>query len=190
MAARSVLLLAGFAFGRLLAPAGLPAEVFPLAIFLMRTLNMTLGTLRTLAVIRGRSASAWLLGFFESLAFVLSTVGVFEELVNPGRLLAFAGGYATGGYIGMVIESRLAPGHALLRIRSQERGAALAEVLRGEGYGATELEAAEQGNLSNLVLSYIPRRQVEAVRRLLQRVDPACRVSAENVLQLRGGWRV
>jgi hypothetical protein len=65
----------------------------------------------------------------------------------------------------------------------------LAEVLRGEGYGATELEAAEQGNLSSLVLSYIPQRQVEAVRSLLQRVDPACRVSAENVLQLRGGWR-
>src|SRR4030065_487577 len=137
MAARSVLLLAGLAFGLLLAPAGLPAEVFPLAIFLMRTLNMTLGTLRTLAVIRGRSASAWLRGFFESLALVLSTVGVFEELVNPGRLLAFAGGYATGGYIGMVIESRLAPGHALLRIRSQERGAALAGGPRGGGDGGT-----------------------------------------------------
>ena len=176
------------------AARGLPSwplapALMPLAIFLLRTLNMTLDTLRTLAVVRGRWASSWVLGFVASLTFVISTLGVFEGLGDPWRLLAYAGGYATGSLVGMAIESRLAPGHALLRVRSLESGPTLADALRREGYGATELAAREPGGTGAVVLSYIPRRHVDRVRGHLLRVDPACHVTAEDVVQLRGGWR-
>ena len=101
-----------------LIPVQLSPVWLPVGIFLLRTLNMTLDTLRTLAVVRGRWAASWVLGFVASLVFVISTVGVFEGLSDPWRLLAYSGGYAVGGLLGMAIESRLAPGHALLRIRS------------------------------------------------------------------------
>jgi len=169
-----------------LAPA-----LIPWAILLLRTLNMTLDTLRTLAVVRGRLAASWVLGFAASLTFVISTVYVFEGLADLWRLLAYGVGYATGSLVGMAIEERFGPGHTLLRVRSREQGTALADALRREGYGATELAARQTGGAAGaLVLSYVPRRHVDVVRRHLLIVDPACQVTAENVVQLRGGWRV
>ncbi|HET7010491.1 MAG TPA: DUF5698 domain-containing protein [Anaerolineales bacterium] len=159
----------------------------PLGIFLLRTLNLTLSTARTLAVVRGRYTSAWILGFLDSLMFVVATVGVFQDLANLWSLLAYALGYATGSLVGMVLEARFAPGHALLRIYSQEHGPALAGALHQAGYGATELPG--RGASTSLVLSYIPRRQADRVARHLASIDPECRVTAEDVLQLRGGWR-
>ncbi len=175
--------------GSALALSALTPGLMPLAIFVLRTLNMTLDTWRTLAVVRGRLATAWILGFVASLTFVVSTVFVFEGLGDVWRLLAYAAGYATGSLVGMAIESRFAPGHALLRVRSRNQGLALAQALRGEGYGATQLEVREPGGPGALVLTYIPRRRVELVRRHLLGGDPGCSVTVENVVQLRGGWR-
>jgi len=169
-------------------PAIVPA-LLPLVIFLVRTLNLTLATARMLAVVRGRYGAAWVLGLLDSLLFVVATVEVFKDLTNPWSLLAYAGGYATGSLIGMIVEARVAPGHALLRIYSQDRGHALAGTLHSTGYGATELPGLGDAGASTLVLSYVPRRRVDDVRRRLVEIDPWCRVTAEDVLQLRGGWR-
>jgi uncharacterized protein YebE (UPF0316 family) len=169
-------------------PVTISPSILPVAIFLFRTLNLTLSTVRTLAVVRGRYTTAWILGFLDSLMFVVATVGVFRDLTNPWVLLAYAGGYATGSLAGMILEARMAPGHALLRVYSQERGQALAGALHQAGYGATEVIGRGEMGDSSLVFSYVPRRQVESIRRQLASLDPACRMTAEDVLQLRGGW--
>jgi uncharacterized protein YebE (UPF0316 family) len=121
--------------------------------------------------------------------FVVATVGVFRDLTNPWTLLAYAGGFATGSLLGMWLEARLAPGHALLRVYSDQLGHALAGALHRAGFGATEIPGRGEAGPSELVLSYVPRRQVDTVRRHLETIDPWCRVTAEDVVQLRGGWR-
>jgi uncharacterized protein YebE (UPF0316 family) len=167
----------------------IPVDWLPWAVFLLRTLNLTLSTLRTLAVVRGRYTSAWVLGFLDSLMFVAATVGVFRDLTHPWTLLAYAGGYATGSLIGMILEARMAPGHTLLRVYSDQQGPALASALHQAGFGATEIRGRGESGASSLVLSYIARRKVDVVRRHLEAIDPGARVTAEDVLQLRGGWR-
>lgn len=160
-----------------------------LIIFLLRSTDLTLATLRTLAVVRGRRLFAWVAGFIEALLFVTAFGGVLGNLSNPWNLLAFAAGFACGSVFGILIENRLAPGHSLLRILSPALAESIAEALRDQGYGATSLAAQGQQGAVGLILCYAPRRAVESVRRRVTMIDPAAFVTVEHVRALNGGWR-
>jgi uncharacterized protein YebE (UPF0316 family) len=177
-----------FAFAQAPSPFdALPAAAIPLAIFLLRTVDLTLSTLRMLAVVRGRPVLAWVLGFSGALLFVTAIAGVLTSL-SGWSLLAYAAGYATGSFVGMTIERRLAPGRSLLRIFTPTAGQAVSEALHAAGLGATWIQARQPGG--DLVLCYARRRDVPRVRDLIASLDPACDVTTENVRWLRGGWQV
>jgi uncharacterized protein YebE (UPF0316 family) len=126
---------------------------------------------------------------FESLLFVIAFSGLLATLGSPWNLLAFGVGFGTGNWLGITLESRLAPGHTLLRITSARRPAAIADALRRAGHGATEVPGFGESGFLGLVISYVPRREVDRVRRLVLAVSPEAALTAENVRELRGGWR-
>ena len=113
----------------------LPSWSIPLLIFLLRSSDLTLATLRTLSVLRGRRASAWILGFLQALFFITGVLGVLGNLDQWINLVAYAAGMATGSAIGMTLEAFYAPGHSTLRIFSRTKGSAIAEALRSENRG-------------------------------------------------------
>jgi uncharacterized protein YebE (UPF0316 family) len=168
---------------------GLPVWLVALAILMLRCTDTTLSTLRMLAVMRGRRALAWALGFFGSLLFVSAVAVVLQNLGKPLNALAYAAGFATGNVLGIAIEDRLAAGHSLLRIISPKRGPALIEALRSAGRGATELPARSDAGTVTMIYCYVPRRDVPLTRRQISALDPLAHVTVENVRQLKGGWR-
>jgi uncharacterized protein YebE (UPF0316 family) len=166
-----------------------PPAAVALAIFSLRATDLTLSTLRMLAVVRGRRRSAWILGFIEAALFVTAFSGLLSSLASGLNLLAFAAGFATGNVLGMGIEARIAPGHSLLRITSPGRAPAIADALRQAGLGATEIPARGHAGTVGVVVCFAPRRGVGAARRRVLAVDPDAFLTEQNVLQLRGGWR-
>jgi len=164
-------------------------EFIPLAIFLLRAFDLTLSTLRMLLVVRGKAPLAWLTGFFEALSFILGITGVLSNLHNPLNFVAYAAGFATGNVIGMTIESRVAPGHSLLRIISSRRGNLITEKLRGLGRGVTDISATGKEGMVNMLFCYVPRREVNKTKGQILGIDPDVFVTVENVRELRGGWR-
>ena len=167
----------------------LPDEIVPPLVFLFRTADLTLATLRTLTVVHGRKTTAWFLAIFQSSLFVIGVAGVLGNLDNPWNLFAYAAGFAFGNVLGIAIEARLAPGHNLLRITSSYLGEALCAHLRGQGYGVTELAGTGMKGTVSVILTYVPRRIIERVKREIIAIDPQAFITVEYVRQLRGGWR-
>jgi len=165
-----------------------PALVAPL-IFLLRTCDLSLGTLRFLTVMRGRKATAWLLGFTQSLFYIVGIAGVITNLAQPLNLLAYAAGFATGTVAGVSIENRLAPGHILLRITSSHRGALILAQLHEQGIGATELSGIGKDGRVSMIYCFTPRRRIQYMRDLVLGLDPDAFLAIERVPALRGGWR-
>jgi uncharacterized protein YebE (UPF0316 family) len=161
----------------------------PLLIFCLRTANLSLSTLRLLAVVRGQRISAWILALLQSALYIISITGVLSDLYNPLTILAYAGGFATGNVVGMWMESRLAPGHALLRITSSNFGPAIREALHEQAYGATELPGAGKDGTVSVLHCYAPRKAMAALQSTILAVDPQAFLTVVHVRQLRGGWR-
>ena len=166
----------------------IPEDYIPLIIFVLRSLDLTLATLRMLLVVRGRKTLVWIFGLFQSASFVLGIAGVIGNLSNPINLLAYAAGFATGNVIGITLEARLAPGKSLLRIVSPNWGALLTESLRSIGHGVTEVLGHGMEGTVSVIYCYVPRREVQLTKGEILAIDPDAFVTVQSVRPLRGGW--
>jgi len=97
-----------------------------LAIFALRVVNIAMDTVRMLTVLRGMKLISYILGVLESLLFILALGPVLSNLNNVLFILAYAVGYATGGWVGMIIEERLAFGFVHITVVSSKHGAKMA----------------------------------------------------------------
>lgn len=160
------------------------------AIFLLRVTDMSLDTLRVLFVMRGRKASAWISGFFQSALFVMAISTVLANLSNPFNIVAYAAGFATGNVVGILIENRLAIGYTHLRIISPGKGELIAQSLRNEGFAVTELSGRGKDGTVNILSVSVLRKNTDQVIRSVHNIDADAFVTAEEVRAMqRGFWR-
>ncbi|BAJ62537.1 DUF5698 domain-containing protein [Anaerolinea thermophila] len=113
-----------------------------LMIFVMRVVDMSMDTLRILFVVRGKKLITWVLGFLQSLIFIVAVARVLGGDVHPLSVLAYAAGFATGNIVGMFIEDKMAIGHVRITIISTAAGSQIAQALRESGYAVTEIKMA------------------------------------------------
>jgi uncharacterized protein YebE (UPF0316 family) len=159
-------------------------------IFLLRVTDVSLDTLRVLMVFRGRKPYAWLLGFFQSSLWVVAITSVLGNLDNWWNIIGYAGGFATGNVVGMLIEGRLAIGHAHMRIISPRRGNAIAEAVRASGYAVTELPGRGKDGTVSVLNCSVRRRDIAALSRKVYEIDSEAFVTVEDMRPLhRGYWR-
>ncbi|MGD8555488.1 MAG: DUF5698 domain-containing protein, partial [Anaerolineales bacterium] len=142
----------------------IPPQVMPFIVFGLRVTDMSLDTLRVLFVIRGRKALAWTLGLFQSLIWVVAITSVLGNLDNLWNVAGYAGGFATGVVVGMVLEELLALGHGHIRIMSSRRGSAVAEAIRQAGYAATETSGRGKDGTVTVIDCSVRRRDIDRVR--------------------------
>lgn len=161
-----------------------------IAIFFLRISDMSLDTIRVLFVMRGRKGLVWIIGLVQSLIFVIAITRVLANLDNPLNVIGYAAGFATGNYIGIMIEDRLAIGHVLISIISTSSGAEIAEKLRAGGYGVTEISARGKDGMVSVIHCNILRRETARVENLIMEIDPTAFITREDVRPVRRGfWR-
>lgn len=161
-----------------------------LMIFGLRVTDMALDTLRVLVVMRGQKKIAWVLGFFQSSIFVVAIGTVLSNLDNPLNVIGYAAGFATGNVVGMFIEEKLAIGHTMISIVSSRLGTAIAETLRENGYAVTEISARGKDGMVTLLNVNVLRKNIGAVRQLVNETDAEAFITSEDIRPIRRGfWR-
>lgn len=161
--------------------------VLPVMIFFARICDVTLGTLRVIFVARGKKYIAPFLGFFEVLIWII----VISELLNSANnivcYVAYAGGYATGNYVGMIVEERIAIGMVLMRIFLSKDGKTLAEILNKNGYGVTLLRGEGSEGGVEILQVVVSRKLSPNIEKLLNEFNPNIFYVIEDVRSVRKG---
>jgi len=161
-----------------------------LSIFLLRVLDISLGTIRFMMVMRGQKLLAWVFGFVKSLIFITVVRVVLTDVGDWTKIVAYSAGFATGVFIGIWVDSRLGLGYIRLHIISTRLGSRIAESLREQGFGLTEIPAKGKDGMVTLVNCTVPRKQTAKVVDIAVNVDPNAFVTAESVRSVqRGFWR-
>jgi uncharacterized protein YebE (UPF0316 family) len=151
-----------------------------LFIFLARSTDVTIGTVRHLCVIRGRRKTAGMLGFVEASIWVMATGSVFSHLSNWMNVVAFAGGFACGNMLGMWIEEQLAIGVRTVRLISREDSRAIVERLRKASFKVTTIEGRGAFGPVEIALVIVYRKSVEAVVNMARQIDPQVVVTVDE----------
>lgn len=143
-----------------------------LAIFAVRVIDVSLGTVRTILVLRGHRVVAPVIAFFEVLLWIFAVSQVLQDMRAWHLAVAYAGGFATGNYVGMWIEARLALGSELVRAISPNPAIRLADRLRGRRYDVTEMAGRGEGAKPVEVLLVVEkRRKVPELLRAIHECD-------------------
>jgi uncharacterized protein YebE (UPF0316 family) len=141
---------------------GIPPEVFnylimPLLIFCARVMDVSINTLRIMFVMNGKKKIAPILGFFESLIWLLAIGQIFQNVNNPMSYIAYAGGFAMGTFVGMTIEEKLALGRVLVRVITPEPMPELIEYMKEHNFRFTSVGAEGRYGKVNLLFTVMKR---------------------------------
>jgi len=122
---------------------------------------------------------------------------VIQNLSSPPYAISFAIGYATGNFVGVQLEKRLAMGQQVIRIFTR-KGEGLAELLRTRGYQLTVFDGKGRAGHVDLLFIECKRRDMERITHLSTNFDPDCYYIVDDVRESTGttvrglqptGWR-
>ena len=157
-------------------------------IVLARIIDVSLDTIRMVSVVQGQRTFAAVLGFFEAVVYICAVAKVLLNMNQPVYALAYGLGFATGTYLGMVIEQRLAFGKQLVFLLTP-KGPELAEVLRAADFLLAELKGrTREGDLTILCVE-IARREAQKLIRMASAVDEQCVVLVHDIRRSEFGRR-
>lgn len=159
-------------------------------IFFARITDVSLGTMRIILISRGYRYVAPLIGFVEILIWLMAITEVMKNLNSMTSYLIFAAGFATGNYVGMLIESKIAIGYQSIRIITTEKMMLLPMVLRDQGFGVTTVKAQGAKGEVMIIFTVVPRRKTSEVLETVLTLEPKAFVSIEDVKSRYSGFFV
>lgn len=143
-----------------------------LKIFLVRILDVSLGTIRTVVTVRGKNFIASLIGFIEILVWFL----VAKEAINTEEssiwiAISYALGFATGTYIGGLISAKVIKTNLTLQVISSKADE-LIKTLRSKNYAVTVLDIKGMNdNTNKMLILEIEASKLSDFRNITRQID-------------------
>lgn len=153
----------------------------PLLIFSARVIDVSLGTTRIIFISKGLKYYAPIVGFFEILIWLMAISQIFQHLTNALYYIAYAGGYATGTFVGIKIEEKLSIGTEIIRFITRYDASKLVAALRAGGYSITVSNAEGPKGLVNVIYIVIDRHDLLQVVNLIKKYNPQAFYSIEDI---------
>ena len=171
-----------------------------LVIFVARICDVSIGTVRTIITVQGRTAIAFFLATFEIIIWVLVASTVINQVKEqPILVLFYAFGYSTGNVVGIIVERKLAFGMIILRVITRRAGRQLADALRRNGQPVTIFQGEGRQGLVDELYIACRRRDLKWILDDVRRIDPTAFYVIEQARDISkvlrptytalGGWR-
>lgn len=163
--------------------------VLCLKIFLGRTIDVSLSTIRTLLNVKGKKLAAAGIGFIEATIWFL----IVKEALNSGTnslwiVFSYAGGYATGTYLGGFISDKIIKSNFCVQVIINEENEILIRKLREEGYGVSVVDA--KGHKSNKYMLFIEinHKSFRHLKELIIELEPNAFIFVNETKHLENGF--
>lgn len=155
--------------------------ILPIIVFFARICDVTLGTIRIIFISRGLRKYAPFLGFFEVLIWIVVIGQLVQHLSSATAYIGYAAGFATGNFVGMWLEDRLALGTYMLRVMITGEGETLVKAIHEAGFGVTQVDAMGSMGPVKMIYTVLKRKNVDQVMTLIHHFTPKAFVTVEEI---------
>ena len=159
--------------------------ILPILIMLARVLDVSMDTVRVIMVAKGYRNYAPIIGFFQSLIWVITISRVMVNLENWTTYFGYAAGFALGTYVGMRLEAELALGHELIRVITKSDATALINSLREKGFPVTSVNGQGREGEVGILFIIMKRRAIPKVVELINAFNPKAFYTVEDMRFVR-----
>ena len=143
-----------------------------LKIFFVRILDVSLGTIRTMFVVRGKKLISSIIGFFEILVWFLVVKEALQTESNSIFIaISYSLGFATGNYIGALLSDKLITGNVSVQVFTNNNN--LEKILREHGYGVSSVvyTGYEEEAHKHMLFINVDKKKEKALRELIKKND-------------------
>ena len=155
--------------------------VVPFLIFLARIGDVSINTLRIIFMLNGRKWVASFLGFFESLIWLIAISQIFQNLSDTLTYIAYCSGFASGIFVGMWIEEKLAMGFVIVRVITLKPALDLIIHLKTGNYRYTSVDAESDKGDVNIIFMVTKRSYLEKLIGAIKTYNPNAVYTIEGV---------
>lgn len=160
-----------------------------LFIFFAKIIEVSIGTLRNILVVKGYRKVAVILALVEIMIWVFVASQVITGLAEkPYKGIAYGFGFAAGVYVGSILEEKLAFGKILIQvITSEESGQIITQALREKGLGVTTMKAQGKEEKRQVLMIYANRRGSKDISKDILAIDPTAMIVQNDISSMTGG---
>lgn len=154
--------------------------VLCILIFFSRILDVSLGTVRTIMTVRGNRTVAAMIGFVEVMIwFLIVREALSTDETSILIAVAFAGGYATGTFIGGLVAKLMLPSNHLVQVITSSRDKSLLAAISEEGYSMTVSDVYGRDHTSEkyMLFIYVDGKYVSRLKKIIIENDKSAFIS-------------
>lgn len=146
--------------------------IIALLVFSARLIDVTMGTVRLKAIMRGNKVLAFIIAFVEVIIYTLAASYAFKYVDQIHILIMFALGYACGNFMGITIDEKLNKCNILTIVITKFDEWQLADKLRGEGYTVTTTKSyGLDGNNKSELKIIVQKNKVKELKEIVRKYD-------------------
>jgi uncharacterized protein YebE (UPF0316 family) len=112
-----------------------------LIIFIAIMIQVLIGTVRLIVMVKGKKTLSIIIGFFESATSITITITVVSNVMKAGVnifiILFYSSGFALGLLLGMLISRKISRDMLSINIITRVAEVKMEDVLRENGFGVT-----------------------------------------------------
>lgn len=160
-------------------------------IFLVRILDVSLGTVRTIITVKGRRVLASLVGFIEVFVWFL----IVREALNTDETslwiaISYSLGFATGTYVGSVLSDVFISGTLGLQIITSKEDEEMVRILRENGYAVTvvDVRGMEENKGKFMLMIEIDKKKLSHLKNLIKSLDPKAFIIVNETKYVQNGY--
>lgn len=160
-----------------------------LKIFFVRILDVSLGTFRTILIVKGKKVIASAVGFVE----VAIWFAIVREALNVSNasiwiIIAYAGGFATGTFIGSFLSERFIEGNFGVQVITNKHD--LIQILRDNGYGVSVIDIKGQNTEKEKYMLFIEinKKKFEHLRKMIKSHDQKAFIVVNETKYVQNGY--
>ncbi len=158
-------------------------------IFCARIMDVSLGTVRTVLTVKGKKGYASLIGFIEVLIwFIIVQEAMNTELTSIAIALSYAGGYATGTYIGGFISQKFIPGTFGVQIITSIKKSSMIDNLRKEGYAVSVINVKGQEEDKLMLFIEIDKKRFNHLQSIVKELDDKAFLVVNETKMVQNGY--
>lgn len=160
-------------------------------IFLVRIVDVSLGTVRVVMTVKSKSLYAAIVGFFEVLIWFL----VVREALNVEEMnffipIAYAGGFACGTYIGGILSNKYISGNYGVQVILSDADSKKVDIIREHGFGVSVVNVKgkflEKPKL--MLFIEINKKKYEVLEKLIKGLDSEAFMVVNETKMVHNGF--
>lgn len=173
--------------GSFISPEIVTYLVLPFMIFCARICDVSLGTIRVIFISKGIKYLAPIIGFIEVIIWLLAIGQIMNNLTNIIAYIAYGAGFASGTFIGMLIEEKISLGLTSIRIITKEDPREMIKYLRSQNYGVTSIDGEGATGKVKMVFTIIKRQDLLNIVDIIKKFHPNAFYSVQEVKSVAEG---